>query len=134
MSERPFGNDPAKIEKYKAFCNREDLERPLVGFTFRGFFPLEEYGVTRTWECDQILTPDMIEPGEFMDDEENLLREGELIDDDIIRGDSPVATVIPWLSGMLGSPLKILPGGVLGEELTLSWDELINIKLDHNNP
>lgn len=133
MSKTPFGNDPKKIEKYKAFWNREEMERPLIGFTFRGFFPLEEYRVTRSWESDTLLTPDMIEPEDFMDDEITLLKEGEILNDDIIRGDSPAAAAIPWLSGMLGSPLKRLPGNVLGEELTCSWDGLRDIKLDHSN-
>lgn len=42
-----FGNDPAKIERYKAFWDRADVKRPLVGFTMRGWFPLDEYGTSR---------------------------------------------------------------------------------------
>ena len=41
MSIAPFGNDPAKIERYQAFWGRADATRPLVGFTTRGWFPLE---------------------------------------------------------------------------------------------
>jgi len=129
-----YGNNPAKIDRYKAFWNREDVDRPLIGFTFRGFFPLEEYTVTKSWQSDTILKPEMINPEDFMEDEEKLLREGELIDDDIIRGTSPAAAVIPWLSGMLGSDLKILPGNVLGEELNLSWNDLEDVYIDKNNP
>jgi hypothetical protein len=134
MSKIPFGNDPLKIEKYKAFWNREEMERPLIGFTLRGFFPLEEYRVTSSWKLDTLLTPDMIKPEDFMDDEMKILKEGEILNDDIIRGDSPAAAVIPWLSGMLGSPLRVLPGNVLGEELNLPWNKLENIDLDQNNP
>ena len=134
VSPRHFGNDPSKIEKYRAFWNREDVERPLVGFTLRGFFPIEEYKATSGWQIDEVLTPDMVTPEEFMEDEERLLREGEVIDDDIIRGDSPLAAVVPWLSGMMGSELRIMPGNVADRELNLSWEELENIHLDHNNP
>lgn len=134
MSKIPFGNVPKKIEKYEAFWKREGMKRPLVGFTFRGFLPLEEYRVTRTWKSDILLTPDMVEPEDFMDDEITLLEEGEILNDDIIRGDSPAAAAIPWLSGMLGSSLRILPGSILGEDLACSWDELRDVKLDHNNP
>jgi hypothetical protein len=134
ISHKPLGDDPFKIEKYQVFRDREDVERPLVGFTFRGFFPIEEYKVTSRWQPGEVLTPDMINPKEFMEDEEKLLQEGEIIDDDIIRGDSLIAAVVPWLSGMMGSELKILPGNVLGKELTFSWDELKNIHLDHSNP
>jgi len=134
MSQAPFGNDPSKIERYNAFWNREDARRPLVGFTFRGWFPLEEYAVTRGWQSTRFLTPDMVVPEEFMDDEERLLEEGEIIDDDLIRGDSPASAVIPWLSGMMGSRLRILPGNVLGEERTLPWEQLEQVRLDRNNP
>lgn len=133
MSQTPFGNDPRKIEKYKAFWKRKEMERPLIGFTFRGFFPLQEYRVTRSWGLDTLLTPDIIKPEDFMDDEIKILKEGEILNDDIIRGDSPVAAAIPFLSGMLGSPLRVLPGNVLGEELDLSWNKLENIYLDRNN-
>ena len=134
MSKALFGNDVKKIEKYKAFWDREEMERPLIGFTFRGFFPLEEYTITRSWKLDTILTPDMIKPEDFMDEEIKILKEGEILNDDIIRGDSPAAAVIPFLSGMLGSPLKVLPGNILGEELNLPWNKIENIDLDRNNP
>ena len=49
MPKAPFGNDPVKTERYKAFWSRADVARPLVGFTMRGWFPLEEYAATRAW-------------------------------------------------------------------------------------
>jgi hypothetical protein len=134
MSPTPFGNEPAKIERYKAFWARTDVSRPLVGFTLRGWLPLEEYAASRAWPTNAYLTPEMVVPADFMEDEERLLREGEILDDDIIRGDSPAAAVIPWLSGMLGSRLRILPGNILGEEHALAWEELENLSLDRENP
>ena len=134
MSRAPFGNDASKIDRYKAFWNRKDVGRPMVGFTFRGWFPLEEYAATRAWQTAEFLTPDMVVSDQFMDDEERLLREGEIIDDDIIRGSCPASAVIPWLSAMLGSRLRILPGSILGEERTLSWGELEHVQLDRENP
>ena len=102
----PFGNDPSKMERYRSFWNRDEVQRPLVGFTFRGWFPLEEYAASRAWQSAYFLTPEMVVPEEFMEDEERLLREGEIIDDDITRGTSPASAVVPWLSGMLGSRLS----------------------------
>ena len=133
MSRYPFGNDPAKIGRYRAFWNREDVERPLVGFTLRGWFPLEEYAVTRAWPTDSTLTPEMVDPEAFLDDEEHLLREGEVIEDDIFRGAAPAAAVIPWLAAMLGSHLRILPGNVLGVERRLSWAEMEEVGLAPGN-
>jgi hypothetical protein len=134
MPTVPFGNDPAKIQRYTAFWNRADTARPLVGFTLRGWFPLEEYAATRAWPVNTYLTADMVVPDAFLLDEERLLREGEVLDDDIIRGDMPAAAVIPWLSGMLGSRLRILPGNVLGEDRSASWEEMNALRLDRENP
>lgn len=47
MTEAAFGNNPVKIERYKAFWSHAEVARPMVGFTMRGWFPLEEYAATR---------------------------------------------------------------------------------------
>ena len=129
----PFGNDPAKIERYRAFWDRGEVARPLVGFSIKSWFPLDEFAASRTWQSHDVLTPDMVDPEAFMEDQERLLQEGEVMDDDILRGASP-SQAVPWLSGMLGSPLRILPGNVLGQERTLSWEELAQVRLDRENP
>jgi hypothetical protein len=43
MSNVPFGNDPAKVENYEAFWTRKPVARPLVGFTFKTWFPMREF-------------------------------------------------------------------------------------------
>ena len=134
MPNIPFGNDPAKIERYKAFWNRDPVERPLVGFTFKTWFPMREFRASTAWETSGIdhLTPEMIDPEEFADDEEHILSEGERTGDDIFRG-AAVSQVVPWLGAMLGCQLRILPGSVLTEERALPWDELEDIGLDPEN-
>ena len=110
MPSAPFGNDLQKVEGYQRFWNRGEARRPLVGFTLRGFFPMEEYAVTQGWPTDTYLEPEMVAPETFLEDEERLLAEGALFADDIFRGDMPAAAAIPWLSGMLGAKLRILAG------------------------
>jgi hypothetical protein len=129
-----FGNDPAKIERYRSFWDRADATRPMVGFTMRGWFPLEEYRASRAWPVGGELTPEMVDPEAFVADEERLLGEGEAFDDDIIRGEMPAAAVIPWSSAMLGSTLMILPGNVLGEDRSASWTEMEALRLDRDDP
>lgn len=133
MSQYPFGNDPAKIGGYKKFWTREDVKRPLVGFSIKSWFPLEEFEASRAWQSQNVLTPEMVEPGTFMDDQEQLLREGEDMDDDILRGASPSQAVF-WLCGMLGGTLRILPGNTMAEEKLLPWDTLAQMRLDHESP
>jgi hypothetical protein len=129
----PFGNDPSKVDRYRAFWNRDEVDRPLAGFSFKSWFPLEEYAASAAWQSATHLVPGMVEPEAFMDDQERLLREGELLEDDILRGASP-SQAIPWLVGMMGARLRILPGSILGEQRTLSWDELAGVRLDRANP
>jgi hypothetical protein len=129
----PFGNDPAKIDRYRAFWQCAPVDRPLVGFSFKSWFPLREYAASAAWEGQDDLTPDMVEPDAFLDDQERLLREGETLDDDILRGASP-SQAVPWLAGMLGARLRILPGSILGETRHLLWEELEDVYLDRESP
>ena len=98
----PFGNDPAKIEGYKRFWAREPMERPLIGFSLKSWFPMYEFAACRPWVEHEHLTPYMVHPADFIEDQERLLREGEEIDDDILRGACP-SQAIQWLSPMLGA-------------------------------
>jgi len=132
-SSYSFGNDPAKVAGYRAFWERAPVTRPLVGFSIKSWFPLQEFSASAAWQDRDVLTPDMVEPEAFLDDQERLLREGETIDDDILRGASP-SQAVPWLDGMLGATLRILPGTVLGVERTLAWEELASLRLDLHSP
>ena len=44
-----------------------------------------------------------------MDDHVRLAREGEVIDDDMIRGACPTQVTVPFLPAMLGYRLRVLP-------------------------
>jgi hypothetical protein len=129
----PFGNDPIKIDRYHAFWQRAPVDRPLVGFSFKSWFPLREYAASAVWEAHEVLTPDMVEPEAFLDDQERLLREGEVLGDDILRGASP-SQAVPWLVGMMGARLRILPGSILGETQRLPWEALADVRLDRQHP
>jgi hypothetical protein len=130
----PFGNDPSKIAGYRSFWKREAVRRPLVGFSLVGWFPLDEFAACRPWASAEYLTPDMIDPEAFLPDHVRILREGEWMDDDIIRGACPGQVAIPWLPGMLGCRMRILPHNVLGEERRLDWEEALRVRLDRQNP
>ena len=134
VSKYSFGNDPAKIEGYKSFWNREDVKRPLVGFSFVGWFPLEYFSACKSWRVNDYITPEMIDPEFWLDDQERLLEEGEDIEDDILRGACPSQVAFPcFLPASLGSKIMVLPGNVMGEERKLSWEEALDVHLDHKN-
>jgi hypothetical protein len=128
-----YGNDPAKIAGYRTFWDRAAVKRPLVGFSIKSWFPLQEFSASAAWQALDVLTPDMVDPEAFLEDQERLLQEGEFLDDDILRGASP-SQAIPWLDGMLGATLRILPGTILGVERTVAWEALARLELDFGSP
>jgi hypothetical protein len=105
-----------------------------VGFSLVGWFPVEEFAACRAWGSDGYLTAGMIDPRAFIPDHLRMLREGEIMDDDAIRGACPGQVAIPWLPAMLGANMRILPGNVLGEERHLPWEAALEARLDHANP
>ena len=131
--KHPFGNDPAKVEGYRKFWKRESVKRPLVGFSMKSWFPLDEFKASAAWPKDGPLTPDMLKPAEFMDDQERLLREGEQVEDDILRGASPSQAVF-WCCGSLGSTMRVLPGNVVAEEQNAGWETALAKRLDRGAP
>jgi hypothetical protein len=134
MSKAAYGNDPAKIKRYKDFWNRADVKRPLVGFTLVGWFPFGEFAACKSWGSSKYLTPDMIDPAAFMGDHLRMIREGEAIDDDLLRGAGPTQVAVPFLPGALGCKMRILSNNVMGEEQNLSWGEALQVRLDFQNP
>ncbi|TVQ35471.1 MAG: hypothetical protein EA384_16190 [Spirochaetaceae bacterium] len=125
----PFGNDPARIEGYRKFWNREPVSRPLAGFSFKSWFPLDEFAASAAWPAEGELTPEMVRPREFLDDQERLLREGEVIEDDILRGASPSQAVF-WGCGTLGSRMRVMPGNVVAVDRSLDWGQLRDVSLE----
>ncbi len=134
MSKAPYGNDPAKIARYKDFWSRAEVQRPLVGFNFVGWFPFSEFTACKNWGSLKYLTPDMIDPAAFMEDHLRMLREGEVVDDDLLRGAGPTQVAVPFLPGALGCKARILSNNVMGEEQNLSWEEALQVRLDLHNP
>jgi len=133
MPKAPFGNDPAKLERYRAFWNRDPVSRPLTGFTFVGWFPLGEFAQCRSWEGLDYVTPGMIDPKDFLEDHLRIVREGEIVDDDLIRGACPTQAAVPWIPGIIGCKVRLLPQTAMGEEEFRSWEEALSVKLDPGN-
>jgi hypothetical protein len=129
-----FGNTPDKIDRYRNFWARGETDRPLTGFTLVGWFPMNDFAASRRWPQDGFLTPEMIDVPSMVADHLRLLEEGDLMDDDLIRGACPANVAIPWLPALLGCRLRVLPQNVLGDERRLSWDEALSITPDTAGP
>ena len=134
MPGAPFGNSPEKIDKYRAFWKLEDVRRPLVGFSFASWFPLGEFSACKAWGSSRYLTPEMIAPQAFLDDHISMLREGDTVEDDILRGACPTQVGVLFLPGMLGGQVRLLPENCLGEERNLPWEEALQVRLNRQSP
>lgn len=134
MPKARFGNDPAKIERYWNFWNCAEVARPLVGFSFVGWFPFGEFAACHQWTSSRYLTPDMIDPAAFVDDHVRMLEEGEIIDDDLLRGAGPTQVAVPFLPGIVGCKVRILSDNVMGEEQNLGWEQALRVRFDDQNP
>ena len=53
--------------------------------------------------------------------------------DDLIRGACPGQVAIPWLPGIVGSKVRILPQNILGEEQNLGWEAASRVCLNRSN-
>ncbi|MDF1513520.1 MAG: hypothetical protein P1S60_06895 [Anaerolineae bacterium] len=133
MAAYPFGNDPAKIERYQAFWARSPVTRPLAGFSLVGWFPLDDFSITAAWAQQRYLEPDMLSIPDVVEDHVRMIQEGEWMQDDLIRGTGPMQVAVPFLPGIVGAKLRILPDNVLGEARMLSWEDALQVRLDPAN-
>ena len=125
-----FGNAIRKIEGYRAFWKRTN-PRPLIGFSQIGWFPFQYFSACRNWKVNDYVTPEMIVPAEWLDDQERLLTEGDEIDDDILRGACPTQVAFPvFLPAMLGSAIRVVPDTVIAEERKLAWSQALQVRFD----
>lgn len=132
MSRYPYGNNPGKVKNYEAFWTRSAVNRPMVAFSLKGWFPIGEIGSSKNWKLHDCLTPEMVDLGILASEQAQLLKEGEVMEDDVFRGDSPTQG-IRWLPGMLGVEQRVLEGNISEEAEHRTWDELENIGLDREN-
>lgn len=132
MSRYAYGNNPDKVKNYEAFWQRSPAKRPMVAFSLKGWFPIGEIGSTKSWKLHSFLTPEMVDPVSLAAEQAELLKEGEVMADDVFRGDSPTQGV-RWLPGMLGVQQCVLEGNISEEAEHRTWDELANIGLDKGN-
>lgn len=135
MTIAPFGNAPEKVANYLKWWNRESVLRPMIGFTMVGWFPLQEFSACQAWGQARYVELDMIDPQGFLDDHIRLLKEGEVIEDDVFRGAYPALVAIPWLPPVMGCKLRLLPSNIMGEERNLTLEEtLAKSKLNLDSP
>ena len=105
--------------------------RPLVGFSIKSWFPLQEFSASAAWQDSRVLTPGMVDPEAFLD-QERLLREGEVMGNDILK--RPVLQGRALAGRHAGSRAAHPARHGPGRRATLPWDELESVRLNPGNP
>jgi hypothetical protein len=122
-----------KIQGYESYWKRAAVDRPLLGFDISGFDFFKRFRAFQGDDAPKRLTPQSINPGDFIDDYEQFYQDSTQVKDDFIKGISPVPSV-PWAELMLGCDNKLAPGSIWALESNASWDALESVEFDPNNP
>ena len=122
-----------KIQGYEAYWNREAVKRPLLGFDISGFDFFKRFQAFQGDDAPKQLAPQHLNPGDFLEDYEEFYRDSTRVEDDFIKGVSPIPSA-PWAELMLGCENKLAPGSIWALERKASWEELENIEFDPSNP
>ena len=98
-----IGSD--KTNQHRDFWDRRRGMRPLVGVVVGGWSRfLENPGADELWG-EGWLTPDMLHPEAFMDDDREILKAYDDLGDDLFHTAQPFPAV-PWLEAIAGCPIR----------------------------
>ena len=122
----------SKINRYKKFWSRIEVDRPLFGIDIAGYFPLNRY--IDLSQGNSFLFPNFIKPEEYLENYERFYLDSNNINDDLIRGAAP-PSFIPWMECMLGCSAKISAQSqsIWAQERKANWDELEELTIEDDN-
>jgi hypothetical protein len=130
MSEQSLSG---KIDRYARFWACSPVERPLIGFSVGGWFPLESYRTLQKLRAAESLRPDDLDPAAFLEDYEGVVGLWDGVEDDMIRGVAPIPP-FPWLEAMLGCRIRIGDESVWAEEGGFAYPDVARIDFSDENP
>ena len=129
---RPL-NIADKVDRYLRFWRRAPVERPLIGFSVGGWFPLQSYRAALKLKGKPSLSPDDLHPEEFLADYRGLVGLWDGVEDDMIRGLAPIPP-FPWLEAMLGCRVQIGAESIWAEEGGFDYADLPRVDFTDENP
>jgi hypothetical protein len=122
-----------RIDRYLRFWNRTPVERPLIGFSVGGWFPLQSYRAALKLKGKPGLAPDDLHPEEFLPDYDGVVALWDGVEDDMIRGIAPIPP-FPWLEAMLGCRVQIGNESIWAEEGGFTYADLPRVDFSDANP
>jgi hypothetical protein len=121
-----------RIMRYKAWLNREEMERPMLGLLWEPDIPpwpqfLEQVGLKT------VVSPDQIQPELFLPVIERWYRREAALASDVIQPFSP-AFGLPWVEAIAGCPVVAQPGSLWAKVFLDSYTDRPPIHFDPDNP
>jgi len=123
----------AKLDRYTPFWNRAPIERPLIGFSVGGWFPLQSYRAMQKLRGKPGLAPEDLHPEALLQDYEGVVALWDGVEDDMVRGVAPIPP-FPWLEAMLGCRVQIGGESVWAEEGGFAYADIDRIDFSDENP
>jgi len=122
-----------KIKGYQAFWSNQAVERPLIGFSLGGWFPLQSYRAMERFKGLKGLRADQLIPEAFLKDYERLRVQWNEVEDDLIRAVAPIPP-FPWLEAILGSSVQVGNESIWAEEGGFDYADMNKLDVSKDNP
>jgi 5-methyltetrahydrofolate--homocysteine methyltransferase len=126
-------NLETRIRRYQAFWNRAAVDRPLIGFSLGGWFPLKSYSAMERLRGIPRLEPEMIRPEALFADYDRLIEQFDKVEDDVIRAVAPIPP-FPWFEAMLGVPVEVGNESIWAREGGFDYAQMDQLDFSPQNP
>lgn len=120
-----------KLKRYSAFWAGAQVERPLIGFSLGGWFPLHGYLAMEKFRGSE-LTVERFHPEDLLPDYDRLVAQWDEVKDDLIRAVAPLPP-FPWLEAAFGRRVQVGDGAIWAEEGGWDYSELDRLDLSKEN-
>lgn len=122
-----------KLQKYHAFWANTPVERPLIGFSLGGWFPLQSYTALGRFRGQQGIAVDELLPEDCLADYDRLVASWNGVEDDTIRAVAPLPP-FPWLEAILGARVQVGNEAIWAMEGGFEYADLDKQNLSSDNP
>ena len=109
------------------------MERPLIGFSLGGWFPLQSYTALGRFRGPNGIAVDELLPEDYLADYDRLVASWHGVEDDIIRAVAPLPP-FPWLEAMLGARVQVGNEAIWALEGGFEYANLDKLDLSSGNP
>ena len=124
-----------RLARNQAFWDRTPVERPLLGTAAGITFPFVRFSDKPVPVSEGRITPDMIDPKQFLADWDRTYEYAEARREDMFMVASPFDGM-PWMEAIAGCEVyvSLKSRSVWAEHPDPSWDSLKGIRFDPKNP